>query len=148
MIDFNKFDKDISVLMESLARTLDRRQMIGKTIRGLSAAAIAITLGQFTNVKQAFAADCTCQCDHCWSTGSPCSGCPSSANCPSGCTVCVNNDCGGWCVYSNGRWVAFNCSNLGKCHVGYKMCTDCKCGSCNNKCTCLSACICCNCCTK
>lgn len=144
----DEFDRELSALMESLARLLSRRKMIGTVIRGISAAAVAAALGQFTNIGRAFAQECTCQCDDCWTSGQPCQYCPASANCPSGCEVCVNNDCNGWCDYPTGRWVAYNCSNLGTCHVGYKMCTDCKCNNtCNDKCTCLSACICCNCCT-
>ncbi len=49
------FDKDISVLTESLARSLGRRKMIGTTVKGLTAAIVAATLGQFTNIGQAFA---------------------------------------------------------------------------------------------
>ena len=144
------FDKDISVIMESLARMLSRRKMIGNLVRGLTVAITATTVGQITNVGQAFAhaLDCTCTCDDCWTNGQPCQYCPASANCPSGCTVCTSSDwCGGWCDYSNGRWVSYNCNKLGNCQVGYKMCTDCKCPDCNHKCTCLSACICCSCCT-
>jgi hypothetical protein len=143
---FEDFDKRISTLTESWGRGLSRRKIFRKTVTGLSAAAVAAALGQFTNIRQAFAAECTCECDDCWANGSPCSGCPTGTGCPSGCSVCTNNACGGWCNYSSGWWVAYNCSNLGLGH-GYRVCTDCTCpsGDCNGKCTCLSACICCSC---
>ncbi len=142
------FDKDISTLTESVVRRLSRRKIFSATVKGLSAAAIAATLGQISTVRQAFAValdQCTCECDFCWTTGSPCSNCPSSGvSCPTGCTTCVSPDCGGWCNYSSGQWVAYQCTGLGEGN-GYKMCIDCKCPDCNNKCTCLSGCICCNC---
>lgn len=139
-----EFDKNVSVLTESITRKIARRKLIGTTIKGLFATSAALTFGQLINVKQAFAASCTC--DNNWTTGHLCSGCPSSANCPSGCTVCTTTQsCGGWCNYSNGRWTS--CTGQGTCGVGYKICTDCICPSCSNRCTCLSGCVCCNCCT-
>ncbi len=146
------FDKDISVLTESLARSLGRRKMIGTTVRGLTAAIVAATLGQFTNIGQAFAQECKCQCDECWTNGQPCQFCPTTG-CPSNCQVCTSSSGCIFCGYASGHWVAYQCTGLGTCHNGYKICTDCKCKNshgqydCNYTCTCLSACICCNCCT-
>lgn len=145
-----EFDKQVSVFTESLARRLARRKMLGTAVKGAVAAIAAATIGQFTNLRQAFAVSCTC--DDNWTNGVPCDNighsCPSSG-CPSGCSVCCCNDCNGWCNYPSGSWTS--CSGLGKCGNGYKICTDCKCGNpCTkqNRCTCLSQCICCNCCTK
>ena len=147
------FDKNVSTLSESLARVIDRRKMLGTTVKGLSAVVVAAALGQFTNLGRAFANNCYCECDDCWSTGQPCGNigftCPVdlSAKCPSSCSICIAYDCGGWCDYNNGSWIAYECYNLGSCQKGYKLCTDCKCPDCNHKCTCLSTCICCSCCT-
>lgn len=144
-----EFDKQVSVFAESLARRLARRKMLGAAVKGAVATIAAATIGQFTNIGQAFAVSCTC--DDNWTTGVPCDSigyhCSPSSYCPSGCAVCCCNDCGGWCNYPSGSWVS--CQGLGTCGNGYKICTDCKCaGSCNHKCTCLSQCICCSCCKK
>lgn len=140
------FDKNVSIFTESLARALSRRKMMGTTVKGIFATVAAATLGQFTNVGDAFAVTCTC--DEGWTTGSPCTSigfpCPPHG-CPSGCVTCYTGDCGGWCIYNTGKWVS--CSGLGKCGKGYKVCRDCKCPDCNHKCTCLSATICRYCCT-
>ena len=141
------FDKSISILSEAFARVLSRRKMVATTVKGLFATLVAATLGQFLNVGEAFAITCTC--DENWTTGSPCTNigypCPSYG-CPSGCTTCTSYDwCGGWCDYSNGKWVS--CSGFGPCGKGYKVCRDCKCPDCNTKCTCLSHIVCYNCCT-
>ena len=143
------FDKNVSILAESLARKLNRRKMVSTTVKGVFTAIAAATIGQVINVRQAFAATCTC--DSNWTTGSPCDNigypCPHPGpGCPSNCKACGNNDCGGWCKYSTNGWVS--CSGLGNCGNGYRMCVDCKCaGTCSKKCTCLSDCICCGCCT-
>lgn len=142
------FDKNISIAAESLARKLNRRKMMTNTIKGVFATVAAATIGQFANIGQAFAVSCTC--DDNWTNGSPCNNigypCPSTTGCPSGCAVCTNNDCGGWCNYSTGSWIS--CTGLGTCGNGYKKCVDCKCaGTCSKKCTCLGPCICCNCCS-
>jgi hypothetical protein len=134
------FDKHISVFTESLARKLDRRKMIRTSVTGLFTTVAAVTVGQLTNVGQAFAATCTC--DNNWTNGHPCNtighACPSNG-CPSGCSVCHNNDCGGWCNWSSGHWVS--CSHQGASGKGYRLCWDCKCTTCKHKCSCLSSCI-------
>jgi len=143
------FDKHVSILSESLARMLSRRKMVGSTIKGVFATVAAATAGQLTNVGEAFASH-HCTCDDNWTVGKPCANlghtCPHHSGCPQGCVVCHSNDCGGWCNWSTGKWVS--CHGLGTCGKGYKICTDCKCLHCSHKCTCLSQCICCSCCTS
>jgi len=59
----------------------------------------------------------------------------------------VANRDGKWCEWCGGSWVA--CNGAGKFGNGYFICYDCvgssSSSSCNNWCTCLSECICCNC---
>ena len=142
---FDQFDKRISVFSEAIVRKLTRRKAAGKLIKGTFAVMAAGTIGLFLHPDEAFASSCTC--DDNWRNGVPCGGCPSTANCPSDCTVCTTaQSCGGWCNYPNGRWTS--CTGQGTCGAGYKICTDCICPNCNSRCTCLSGCFCCSCCTK
>ena len=147
------FDKNISIVVESFARRFGRRKVISTAIRGTFAMVAGVTIAQLTGLKQAFA-DCKCTCDDCWTQGSPCDdigySCPTDllSKCPSGCSVCCCEDCGGWCNYASGSWISYQCTGLGTCGKGYRICTDCKCaGSCNHKCSCLSPIDCYNCCT-
>jgi hypothetical protein len=52
-----------------------------------------------------------------------------------------------WCEWCDGHWVA--CNGLGRFGNGYFICYDCvassRASSCENWCTCLSECVCCNC---
>jgi len=151
---FEKLDEHISELSELIARTVNRRQLLARTVKGVFATAAGLTLAQFTNLKSAFAITCTCM----WAGGSGnancphTSGCPGGINppCPSGCVTCTTSSgCGSVCNYPGGSWVS--CSGFGPCGMGYKVCTDCKChSSCSypNVCTCLSPIICYNCCTR
>lgn len=146
-------DKNISLLTESVARSLGRRRLLVNTAKGLFATAASLTLGQLTNLKDAFAVTCTCN----WACNSDgkntnCAkqgGCPRTG-CPSNCSICTTSSgCGTVCNYSGGYWVS--CSGLCTCGGGYRLCTDCKCHnscSCPNVCTCLSQIFCCNCCKK
>ena len=134
-----ELDEHLSMLSESLARRLNRRKALVNTAKGLFAAVTGIALGQLTSITNAFAVSCTCTGNICTCDGG------TGTSCPSGCTTCTSSSgCGSYCDHSNGYWVS--CSGLGKCGNGYKICIDCKCGSCSNLCTCLSACICCGCC--
>lgn len=143
---FEDFDKRVSVLSESFARMLSRRRVAGMTVKGLFATVAGATLGQVTG--GAANASCYCTCDDCWTVGHHCDHigfpCPPH-NCPTGCVTCHSGDCGGWCNWQSGKWVA--CSGLGKCGKGYRYCRDCKCPHCSHKCTCRSAITCENCCT-
>jgi hypothetical protein len=139
------FDKQVSILSETFARLLSRRKMLGTAVKGVFATVAAATHGQFANVGEAFAFICTCNDD--WRHGRPCLYCRDYGyRCPWDCIVCTNRDwCGGWCNWYHGRWIA--CHHLGVCGHGYRICTDCMCGDCDYRCTCLSDCFCCYCCT-
>lgn len=152
-------DRQISVLSEELARNLNRRRFLINGVKGLAAAAAAVSIGGLTNLREVFAVTCTCN----WINGSGNSNCPhwsypcpTYGGCPSGCSFCTINDlprgsngfgCYGWCNYSGGQWIS--CNNLCNCGNGYRVCSDCKCSTCNGYlCTCLSSgVICCGCCT-
>ncbi len=143
-----KLDEHISELSESIARTMNRRQLLTRTVKGVFATAAGLTLAQFTNLKSAFAITCTCM----WAGGSGnancphTSGCPGGINppCPSGCVTCTTSSgCGTICNYPGGSWVS--CSGFGPCGMGYKCHSSC---SYPNVCTCLSPIICYNCCTR
>ena len=145
---FEKFDRQIGVLTESLARKLDRREMIATSVKGLFATVTATALVQLTDLGNAFAKSCSCGANPV-----PCTEqgriCPATPGCPSNCVICVPTDCNGLCTtHATGQWVA--CSGLGKHGNGYKVCTDCTCGGClsSQKCTCLSQCVCCHCSTS
>ncbi len=139
---FEEFDKQVSILSESFARKFNRRKMMSGTIKGVFATVAAASIGQLTNLGQAFAQSCTC--DEGWTQGHPCNywgyPCPSNG-CPSGMKVCYKPNCGGWCDYTSGHWVS--CSGLGASHKGYKLCWDCTNvrNPCKPKCSCLSTCI-------
>lgn len=142
------FDKQVSIWSESFARRFNRRTMVGSTVKGLFATVAAVTVGQLTNFGNAFAAT-TCVCDRDWTAGNRCDAygypCPHKTSpnngCPTGCSICTtaNGGCSGFCNWSSGHWVS--CSNLGSSHKGYKLCWDCKCGTCKHVCSCLSGCI-------
>jgi hypothetical protein len=136
-------DKRISVLGEELARRLNRRQVLEHGVKGLAAAVGAMTIGSLSGIKEAFAITCNCN----WIQGKHCTNCPpANPYCGSGCSICTSTDwCSGWCIYSGGQWIS--CTGFGPCGNGYKVCTDCKCNSCSNMCTCLSAILCNGCCS-
>ncbi len=141
-------DKYLSETTESIARQMNRRRVLSRGIKGGFALVAGITLGQFSNLKSAFAAP-YCSCDwayghvNCSGSGGYCSG----TSCPSGCSVCTTSSgCGTICNYPGGRWVS--CTGFGTCGRGYKLCTDCNCNACRYVCTCLSSIVCLNCCTK
>ncbi len=153
-----ELDRNISIISESAARTLNRRRFLTGMLKGLVSATAALTLGIWMDVKSAFAIDfskcqtCNNNCTCNWIPNSSNANCPKkggcpSTGCPSGCSHCTGSDsCGGWCIYSDGAWCACNC--LGRCGNGYRVCIDCKCSSCSGYlCTCLSTIICANCCT-
>jgi len=55
-----ELDKHISDLTESVARMMNRRQLLGRGVKGIFAAAAGIALAEFTNIKNVFATTCTC----------------------------------------------------------------------------------------
>jgi hypothetical protein len=159
-----QLDATVSMTAERTMRRLTRRDALRAAIVSGVAGIAAVTLGQ----SPAWAS--TPSCSSCPSTGLDryCCGptyrcghygatCPS-AGCPSGYSLCKNsstaycscaqkhyNSQGYCCVYSSGSWIA--CNGAGKFGNGYYICYDCKGGpgGCNEWCTCLSACFCCNC---
>ncbi len=137
-----ELDKHLSIFSESFARRLNRRKALANTAKGLFATVAGITLGQLTNITNAFADSCTC-------TGNICT-CTPTNQCPSGCTTCTSSSGCSYCPWPNGAWVS--CSGFGICGNGYRVCIDCKCGSgtCSQStfCTCLSGIICGNCCNS
>jgi hypothetical protein len=152
---FEEFDKQTSIVVESLARLITRRRVVTNSLKGVAAVVAGASLGTFIDFRDAFAAGCTCN----WYNGSGNANCPShpgcnssgSASCPSGCSPCTSSDVcrdsqGYYCNYSSGSWTS--CTGQGSCGNGYRICIDCKCPNCSYVCTCLSNCICCNCCKE
>lgn len=139
-------DRQLGQVVESAARVLDRRKFLSRTIKGIFAAVAGITVGEFINIQSAAAA-CNPTCN--WVNGNHCSGCPFYGGCPSTYNVCTQSSgCGGnLCPYPNGQWTVSGCDHVGKCFMGFYLCTDCMIGDCTGLCTCLSGCICCSCCT-
>lgn len=150
MFDFDELDKRTSLLTESVARAISRRRMLLKAAKGTVTAIAGVALGQLIGVRNAFAA---CGCN--WYGGAGNANCPDvggcpATGCPAGCSLCTSSDVcrnsqGYYCNYAGGSWVA--CTGQGTCGNGHRTCTDCKCPNCSYVCTCLSVCICCNCCT-
>lgn len=133
-----ELDKRISTFTESVTRRISRRKALANTTKGLFATIAGIAFGELSNIKNAFASSCNC-------TGHICACGGNGLTCPSNCTTCTSSDwCNGYCDHPNGYWVS--CSGLGRCGNGYYVCIDCKCPGCNNTCTCLAGCFCCNCC--
>lgn len=151
---FEDFDRQVSIFSESVARSISRRKVLTTSIKGVVVTIAGATIGTFVDLKDVFAAGCTCN----WYDGSGNANCPKhpgcnptgAAGCPSGCSTCTSSDyCldskGYYCNYSSGSWIS--CTGQGTCGNGHKICIDCKCPNCSYVCTCLSNCICCNCCS-
>jgi hypothetical protein len=143
-------DRKVNHLTEDFARRLNRRQLVFKGVKGLAAAAAALSVGSLAGVRNAFAmptCNCTCtppQGGNCVGTCNACGygSCPANG-CPSGCYKCRNGDCSS-CPYDSASWVC--CYGCGTCGNGYRLCYDCRCptGSgkgCSRKCGCKSVCI-------
>lgn len=142
----NRTDSRVSVASEEIARKISRRQAVSRMVKGVVGATAALSVGKLVAPSVAGASGL---CN--WANGKECSGCPSSASCPSGYVICTSSDkyCGtsGECPYPNGDWVSISC---GRCGMGYYVCTDCRPSgdsNCRDVCTCLSGCICSGCCT-
>lgn len=147
-------DRKLNVVAEDVARAVSRREVVFKGLRGLAAAAAAVSVGSLAGVKDAFARTaCTCSCAYPGCGNCSCRGktCPTNG-CPSSCKICHLGDCSnGGCPYSDGNWVC--CSGCGVCGFGYYVCYDCRCptctgcSGCSNKCGCKSGCLCSGCCS-
>jgi len=136
------FDTRIASAAEQVTRRITRRNALRTALVGGAIGISELAIGQ----SPAWADACTANCG----PTRRCSGCPS-AGCPSGYSLCRGsststcfNSQGYRCEWPSGEWVA--CSGLGSFGHGIKICYDCIHGSaCASWCTCLSACICCNC---
>ena len=138
-------DRQLSLLAESVARRLNRRRFFVSAAKGVVATVAALTLGQVTGIKRAFANLGCCDGTDCGTTYG--FACPNTIypGCPSECTICTSADrCLRGCPHPSGYWT---CNGLGTCQNGWTYCTDCKCPRCDQTCTCASLCHCCNCCT-
>lgn len=142
-----------SRILEELARKLDRRVFLDRSLRAGFAIVASMAFGS-TQVMHALAVNGNCKpCTYpfsraCGSLGYPC---PTSHSCPSGCKYCRKSDgcIGQGCIYNSGHWTVTGC---GSCGYGTRQCSDCVCPSsqsCNddNVCGCRSGCACCNCCS-
>ena len=153
---FDEFDKQVSILSESIVRSMSRRRMLGTAMKGTIITLAGASLGIFSGLREAFAAGCSCN----WYGGINNANCPQhpgcnpngTSGCPSGCSPCTSSDVCRYpkppywyCNYSSASWTS--CTGQGRCGNGYKICVDCKCPNCSYVCTCLSNCICCNCCS-
>lgn len=133
------FDRTVSLWGEGLARRIDRRAFLRRSLRALGIATAGATVGTFFNPSAALA-ECSCNggsqlCGPQFPTG--------KQGCPTGCTVCRDGDCGA-CAYISGWWRC--CSNCcGTYGHGYKLCYDCKCPNCTNWCVQKSGCLCAQC---
>src|ERR1700736_4713170 len=109
---YEALDDAVSRLSENFVRTLSRREVTIRGLKGLAATLAALSLGSVINVKEAFAGCASCN----WIQGKHCSSCPIGYGCNSPCSVCTTG-CSGWCNYSTGYWVVPNCS-CGHCNYG------------------------------
>jgi hypothetical protein len=151
-----QLDETVLGASASLARRLNRRQLLRGVLGGSAVAVAGVSLGSAATILRT--RDAEAHLGHCggWfrlpgSThgGSPeCGGCPFNG-CPSGHSICTvapgTTRCNGNCTYTNGNWVAQN--GLGNCGGGFRLCYDCNPGNCNI-CTCLSGTLCTGCCSQ
>src|SRR5260370_18204462 len=132
---FEEFDKRISILSESLARSLNRRRMVTISVKGAAATLAGATLGIFTQVHDAFAVTCTCN----WYDGSANANCPNHKGCntpgygvfPPGCPPWTNID---YCYvtdshYYSNKFTAIwtSCTALWPVAHEHKICVVCHC---------------------
>jgi hypothetical protein len=137
----SSFDTRISRMAERASRRMSRRNILRTVFVGGATGIAAISIGE----TPAFADDCT---RHCGPT-SRCKRCRAT-ECPHGYVVCKGsvvghcfNDEGYRCEWPAGLWIA--CTGLGHGY-GYRICKDCIFRHrCNDWCTCLTDCLCCNC---
>jgi hypothetical protein len=139
-----RIDSGVAAATEKATRTMARRAVLRTAVTGGAISLGALAVGQ----APAFATEKCSQGIDCGPTRR-CSGCPSTG-CPSGYGLCKGSSTGicfnnqGWrCEWPSGEWIACNGAGRGN---GYYICYDCKGpGGCAKWCTCLSACICCQC---
>src|SRR5262249_40890580 len=132
---------------ERIARTIGRRDVLKRTLRGATVVLAGTVVGSFSGMKQAWAAS-NCNSPDCGPT--KCVGTyllPAGTYCPTGRGLCkLSSGCGG-CPSSSGTWVA--CTGLGHCGGGFWLCADCKhTTSCSGVCQQLSGIYCSGCCIR
>ena len=166
-----RLDTGVAGVAERTLRRVSRRQALRAAVVGGAASVATMAMGQRPALAAAdkCSANCgpTARCKSCPQVGCPkgyslcrfgngkngthsncCNNAHHAGCCNSPCCSCSNGvTCKCPCVYPNGYWVA--CSGLGSFGHGYELCQDCLKGNngknCGSWCTCLSACICCNC---
>lgn len=129
----------VGALTERIARMVSRRDALRRAVVGGTTGLAAMAMG----ASPARASGCVC------GPTRHCADCPD-VGCPPGhhpCKGSFSGNCfnrqGYRCEWPSGSWIA--CMNLGK-GLGYKVCYDCISHTgCKDWCTCLSACICCQC---
>jgi hypothetical protein len=134
-----RMDTRIGDMAERVTRRMNRRELVRTAVLGGTASVAAVVLGERPSLAV------TCQCG----PTRRCTNCPGYG-CPSGYQLCKGsftstcfNSQGYRCEWPAGEWIA--CTGLGH-GQGIRICYDCKGASgCHGWCTCLSACICCNC---
>jgi hypothetical protein len=148
-----QLDETVLGASASLARRLNRRQLLRGALGGSAVAVAGLSLGSAATILRT--RDAEAHLNHCggWfhingstEPGSPqCGGCPFNG-CPSGFSICQKppSTCRN-CEYANGNWVAQN--GLGTCGGGFRLCYDCNPGNCSI-CTCLSGTLCTGCCSQ
>jgi hypothetical protein len=148
--DFGRqLDERMTNASMSVARQLDRRQLLKRALGGSAIVAAGLAIGSLSGTRDAFAST-SCQCGN-WIGGEPgsprCANCPTDA-CPSGYHVCKRGSgCStSLCDWASGSWVA--CDGFGTCGNGFRVCYDCRPNSNTcSICTCMSACKLCNACS-
>lgn len=140
--------------LEGLARNVDRRTFLRRSMQLGFAGAVAAAAGSFGAVGRVLAMH-ACECDFppYGPGGSSCTSlgytCPGPGGCPSGCKICLwpGGSCPSSCGYDDGWWYSCGCGTYG---LGCHKCYDCQCPStstgCNGLCGCRSVtCYCCSC---
>jgi hypothetical protein len=141
-----QFDESVNLLSESIARRLTRRRVLINGMKGVVGSLAALSLGMLRTPLEALASNPGCS----WLGGSTNKNCPQhptcpqAPGCPSGCSICTDA-CAAHCPWPGGSWTVGSC---GTCNLGWYVCTDCMCNSCDAYlCTCESICQCSRCCS-
>jgi hypothetical protein len=134
-------DDRVSQMTERATRKMGRRNILRTVFVSGAASIAAISVGEMPASATECAGNCgpTSRCKRCRPT-----------ECPHGYVLCkgsFTSDCfnneGYRCEWPRGMWIA--CSGLGHGY-GYKICKDCIFRHrCDDWCTCLTDCLCCNC---
>lgn len=130
--------------LEAVARTLDRRRFLKRSLHTGFALLSGLVLWSLPAAREVLASACLCQ-----PPGGFCPNCPGGQGygCPPLYQICVSGSGCSLCKYPTGHWTSGGC---GTCGNGSVQCTDCNsddrpghCGLCG----CQSSCFCCSCCS-